>query len=67
MVGGNSLHLLCATFICVFNTKTISASKLSQTTARKMLKFETTLAERLKKKKLLVFQNLHKLLLEFSV
>lgn len=50
MVGGNSLHLLCATFICVFNTHSISASKLSQTTARKMLKFETTLAERLKKK-----------------
>lgn len=67
MVGGNSLHLLCATLICVFNTHSISASKLSQTTARKMLKFENTLAERLKKKLLLVFQNLHKLLLEFSV
>ena len=65
MVGSNSLHLLCVTFLCVFNTH--NASKLSQTTARKMLKFKTTLAERLKKKLLLVFQNLYKLLLEFSV
>ena len=64
MVGSNSLHLLCVPFLCVCNTH--SASKLLQTTARKMLKFETTLAERLKKLHL-VFQNLCKLQLEFSV
>ena len=46
MVSSNSLQLLCVTFLCVFNTH--SASKLLQTTARKMLKFETTLAEKLK-------------------
>ena len=64
MVGSNSLHLSCVPFLCVFNTH--SASKLLQTTARKMFKLETTLAERLKKLHL-VFQNLYKLQLEFSV
>ena len=54
MVGSNSLHLLCVTFLCVFNTH--NASKLSQTTARKMLKFKTTLAERLKKNYFLYFR-----------
>ena len=59
------VYTCCASlFLCVFNTH--SASKLLQTTARKMLKFETTLAERLKKLHL-VFQNLYKLQLEFSV
>jgi len=47
MVGSNSLYLLRVIFLCVFNTH--SASKPLQTTARKMLKFETTLAERFKK------------------
>ena len=54
MVGSNSLQLLCVTFLCVFNTH--SASKLLQTTARKMLKLETTLAEKLKKNYILYFR-----------
>lgn len=59
------VYTCCASLFYASLTLTVLVNFL-QTTARKMLKFETTLAERLKKLHL-VFQNLYKLQLEFSV